>query len=137
MVNVSYNVKKLTFLYDDCKQFYFLFISFTLYFKMYPEGLKYQYPINNSTTSTNSIIPIPLSSNWSLSLKIKRIVSIYSTFLLMLISILTIGWGFPSRGTNVVAWILGIFSMILSVFQFIPQIHQTFKHKVRQVKRDL
>lgn len=84
---------------------------------MYPERLKY----------SNGLI----TENWSFSLKIKQILKIYSFLLLLLIFSMAIILGFPSPASNAIAWILGIFSMILSVLQFIPQIHQTFKHKVR------
>ena len=98
---------------------------------MYPERLKYQYPPPDPSASNNTIIPVPLSPNWSLSLKIKQIVSFYSFLLLMLVFGMAVMWGFPSRTTTAVAWILGILSITLSIFQFIPQIHQTLKHKVK------
>ena len=88
---------------------------------MYPERLKYQ------TTTPNL-----LTENWSFSLKIKQILKAYSFLLLLLIFSMAMILGFPSPVSNAIAWILGLFSMVLSVFQFIPQIHQTFKHKVKK-----
>jgi hypothetical protein len=88
---------------------------------MYPERLKYQQSSDNL-----------LTESWSFSLKIKQILKIYSFLLLLMIFSMAMIAGFPSPVSNAIAWILGIFSMILSVFQFIPQIHQTFKHKVRK-----
>ena len=91
-------------------------MSFLLYFKMYPEELKHAagHP----------------TENWALSLRIKGILKFYSFLLLLLIFALAVVSEFPSPFSTAIAWILGIFSMILSVLQFIPQIHQTLKHKV-------
>lgn len=99
-----------------------VFFSFVLYFKMYPDHLKY---------SSNPATPIQISDHWRLSLQIKSIVKIYSFILICLIFTLGLVKGFPSGITTAIAWVLGILSMILSVLQFIPQIHQTFKHKVK------
>ena len=88
---------------------------------MYPERLKY---------SPNASTPTDLSEHWRLSLKIKSVLKVYSSLLICLVFSLGLMKGFPSGVTTAIAWILGIFSMILSVFQFVPQIHQTFKHKV-------
>lgn len=87
---------------------------------MYPERLKYQ-----------TLAPNLPTENWSFSLKIKQILKIYSFFLSIFIFVVSVMWGFPTPMTTAVAWVLGIFSMILSIFQFIPQIHQTLKHKVK------
>lgn len=114
MVNVSHHVYKKKDLIIQAK-----FCSFILYFKMYPERLKYEPSAPNS-----------LTENWSFSLKIKQILKIYTFFLLLLIFSLAMVLGLPSSISTAIAWILGIFSMILSVSQFIPQIHQTLKHKV-------
>lgn len=98
----------------------FYLCSFVLYFKMYPESLKYEDH------------PSALTENWSFSLKIKRAVRVYSIVMTLLVLLLAFIKGFPSPLGNAIAWILGIFSMILSIFQFIPQIHQTFQHKVKE-----
>lgn len=83
---------------------------------MYPEGLKF--------------LAGQPTQNWALSLRIKRILKFYSFLLLLLIFTLAVMAEFPSPVPTAIAWILGIFSMVLSVLQFIPQIHQTLKHKV-------
>ena len=88
---------------------------------MYPDRLKYS---PNPSSSTE------LSDHWRLSLRIKSILKVYSFLLICLVFGLGLVRGFPSGMTTAIAWILGIFSMILSILQFIPQIHQTFKHKV-------
>ena len=85
---------------------------------MYPENLKFT---QNDT----------LSRNWALSLKIKRIVKVYSFCLLLLMLSWAIFLGFPQPIATAFAWILGIFSMLLSLLQFLPQIYQTIIHKVR------
>ena len=115
LANVSYNVTLKGLAYLDN------IFRFILYFKMYPERLKY---------SPNASTPTDLSEHWRLSLKIKSVLKVYSSLLICLVFSLGLMKGFPSGVTTAIAWILGIFSMILSVFQFVPQIHQTFKHKV-------
>ena len=96
---------------------------------MYPENLKHTHQLVPTETSSTTINP-QFSSNWSLSLRIKKILKFYSFILISLIFTLAILRGFPSQFTTAIAWILGMFSMILSIFQFIPQIHQTLNHKV-------
>lgn len=114
MANVSYNVKKAS----QRTSIYSSAFRFILYFKMYPENLKFT---QNDT----------LSRNWALSLKIKRIVKVYSFFLLLLMLSWAIFLGFPQPIATAFAWILGVFSMLLSLLQFLPQIYQTIIHKVR------
>ena len=112
MVNVSHHVIVLSL-----QSFFKYIFRFLLYFKMYPEGSKY--------------VAGQPTENWMLSLRIKRILKIYSFLLLLLIFTLAVMLEFPSPVSTTIAWILGIFSMVLSILQFIPQIHQTLKHKVR------
>lgn len=97
---------------------------------MYPENLKHVHQSLSTETSSTATINQQFSNNWSLSLRIKNILKFYSFLLISLIFTLAILRGFPSQFTSAIAWILGIFSMILSIFQFIPQIHQTLNHKV-------
>ncbi len=101
---------------------------------MYPERLKHLHHSSSSTdTSSTATINQQFSNNWSLSLRIKKILKFYSFLLLSLIFSLAILRGFPSQFTTAIAWVLGIFSMVLSIFQFIPQIHQTLNHKVHDI----
>lgn len=96
-----------------------LIFRFFLYYQYYPERLKY----NNDESDS-------ISHDWRLSLRIRSSLKIYSTILAILIVLIAMIIGLPSGIGKVSAWVLGIFSMILSIFQFLPQIYQTYKHKV-------
>lgn len=92
---------------------------------MYPESSKYSTTIIEADGENDNLAIY--SANWALSLMIKRVIKAYSFCLMLLMMILAGSTGFPSPVSTMIAWALGIFSMILSALQFIPQIHQTFQ----------
>lgn len=88
---------------------------FVLYFAKFPPALKYK-----ASDAQHSDL-------WRFSLAVRRIVCYYAGALLALFVLVSAAWGLPSRASVWLAGLLGIFALALNCFQFLPQIHATYR----------
>jgi len=88
---------------------------FILYFRKFPDSLK----VNDTNAH--------LSDVWKLSLSVRKTVFSFALALLGLFIFIFLIFDIPSRAAILCAGALGIFSLVLNCFQFLPQIHETYQ----------
>ena len=102
-----------------------------MYYWNFPEESKQP---SSSDEGTYRLNDTPVSRDWWLSIQVSRLIRFWAALLMGALGWLVFWSGLPSRIGMIFAWILGIFSAILSMLQYLPQIYRTYQSKVLQKK---
>ena len=108
------------------------FISFVLFLLYFPEELKHA-PHKPSSLHLDLPRGVERSAEWKISLAVAVTCVVHFIASVIVTAVLLKVVGGPEHyATNLWASILGILSMILAAFQYLPQIWKTWRRKVRR-----
>jgi hypothetical protein len=135
VVYVLYDVCGLSFIEYDW-EFIFLtagkyaIVSFVLFLLYFPENLKHA-PHKPHSLHLDLPRNVERSTEWKISLAvaITCVVHLLVSVIITAVLLKTVG-GPEHYATNLWASILGVLSMILAAFQYLPQIWKTWRRKV-------
>lgn len=97
---------------------------FALFYMYYPDEKRY---LRRDQEDEEMVRP---TQDWRDSLRIMKIVIIYSTFITFVSILISTAFGVPSGWATIWTALLAVIALVSSLIQFLPQILRTWKLKV-------